>query len=77
MVAARVPKPLLALGGLTPAEKSRAARECKRLIDRGRRAFIEERLGLKSEVVHFVGREVTPENALLLGFREEGADLRG
>eukprot|EP00903_Cladosiphon_okamuranus_P022259 g20469.t1 len=68
VVATRLPKPLLALPGLTPVEKVTAARECKRLIDRGRRAFIEERLGLASEVVHFVGREVTPENALLLGF---------
>lgn len=59
----------MVLAALTPAEKARAARECKRLLDRGRRAFVEERLGLESEVVHFVGREVTPENALLLGFR--------
>ncbi|CAN0322389.1 unnamed protein product, partial [Hapterophycus canaliculatus] len=55
---------------LTPAEKAKAARECKRLLDRGRMAFIEARLGLRSEIVHFVGREITPENALLLGFRE-------
>ncbi|CAM9211700.1 unnamed protein product [Ectocarpus sp. 12 AP-2014] len=56
---------------LTPSEKAAAARGCKRLLDRGRRAFIEERLGLCSEIVHFVGSDVTPENALLLGFRAE------
>ncbi|CAM9650899.1 unnamed protein product [Ectocarpus sp. 4 AP-2014] len=56
---------------LTPSEKVAAARGCKRLLDRGRRAFIEERLGLHSEIVHFVGSDVTPENALLLGFRAE------
>lgn len=59
---------------LTPSEKAAAARGCKRLLDRGRRAFIEKRLGLRSEIVHFVGSDVTPENALLLGFRaEEGS----
>ncbi|CAN0386425.1 unnamed protein product, partial [Ectocarpus sp. 13 AM-2016] len=56
---------------LTPSEKAAAARGCKRLLDRGRTAFIEERLGLRSEIVHFVGSDVTPENALLLGFRAE------
>ncbi|CAN0143904.1 unnamed protein product [Ectocarpus sp. 8 AP-2014] len=59
------------LAPLTPSEKAAAARGCKRLLDRGRRAFIEERLGLRSEIVHFVGSDVTPENALLLGFRAE------
>ncbi|CBJ31916.1 conserved unknown protein [Ectocarpus siliculosus] len=59
------------LAPLTPSEKAVAARGCKRLLDRGRRAFIEERLGLRSEIVHFVGSDVTPENALLLGFRAE------
>ncbi|CAM9849682.1 unnamed protein product, partial [Scytosiphon promiscuus] len=54
---------------LTPAEKAKAARECKRLLDRGRMAFIQARLGLRSEIVHFVGRDITPENALLLGFQ--------
>lgn len=59
--------------GLFPAlsatEKARAARECKRLLDHGRKAFLEDRLGLRSEVVHFVEKEITPENALLLAFR--------
>ena len=58
-----------AFPSLTAAEKASAARECKRLLDGGRMAFLQERLGLRSEVVHFVEREVTPENALLLGFR--------
>ena len=58
-----------ALPALTVAEKASAARECKRLLDGGRMCFLQERLGLQSEVVHFVEREVTPENALLLGFR--------
>lgn len=75
------PNPPLVIGGivrllpnalsLTPVEKAKAARECKRLLDAGRRAFIEERLGLTSEIVHFVGKDITPENALLLGFRGE------
>lgn len=54
---------------LTPVEKAKAARECKRLLDAGRRTFIEEQLGLTSEIVHFVGRDISPENAVLLGFR--------
>lgn len=54
---------------LSAVEKARAARECKRLLDHGRKAFLEDRLGLRSEVVHFVEKEVTPENALLLAFR--------
>ena len=58
-----------AVRGLGPTEKSVAARECKRLLDRGRQAFLEWEVGLRSEMLHFVGKEVTPENALLLGFR--------
>lgn len=58
-----------AFPALTVAEKASAARQCKRLLDGGRMSFLQERLGLRSEVVHFVEREVTPENALLLGFR--------
>lgn len=54
---------------LSATEKARAARECKRLLDHGRKAFLEDRLGLRSEVVHFVEKEITPENALLLAFR--------
>lgn len=54
---------------LSAAQKARAARECKRLLDVGRMEFVEEQLGLRAEVVHFVERDVTPENALLLGFR--------
>lgn len=55
---------------LSAAEKAAAARECKRLLDRGRMWFVEKRLGLRCEIVHFVERTVTPENALLLGFRD-------
>lgn len=58
-----------AMGGLSAAEKAAAARMCKRLIDRGRQVFLEQELGLQVELVHFVDREVTPENALLLGFQ--------
>lgn len=58
-----------AFPALGAAEKARAARECKRLLDRGRVAFVEERLGLRAEIVHFVGKEISPENALLVGFR--------
>lgn len=58
-----------AMGGLNAAEKAAAARMCKRLIDRGRQAFLERELGLQVELVHFVDVEVTPENALLLGFQ--------
>lgn len=56
---------------LTAAEKARAARQCKRLLDRGRAVFVEERLRLETAMVHFVAREITPENALLLGFRNK------
>lgn len=58
-----------AMGELNAAEKATAARMCKRLIDKGRQAFLERELGLEVELVHFVDREVTPENALLLGFQ--------
>lgn len=39
--------------------KGQAARDRKRLMDRGRMAFIEESLGLTSEVAHFVGKQVS------------------
>lgn len=51
------------------AAKVHAARECKRLLDTGRRAFLEDMLGLDSELVHFVGKDVTPENVLLLAYQ--------
>lgn len=58
-----------ALPALSAAAKATAARDCKRLLDRGRVWFVQGKLGLTCEIVHFVEREVTPENALLLAFR--------
>lgn len=57
------------LPAMSGAARAVAARECKRLLDRGRVWFVQEKLGLTCELVHFVEREVTPENALLLAFR--------
>lgn len=54
---------------LSHAAKAKAARECKRLLDRGRVWFVQEKLRLTCDLVHFVERKVTPENALLLAYR--------
>lgn len=54
---------------LSHEAKAKAARECKRLLDRGRVWFVQEKLRLSCELVHFVERKVTPENALLLAYR--------
>lgn len=43
---------------------------CKRLIDAGRLQFLRD-LGFQTEMVHYCPERVSPENALLLAWREE------
>lgn len=45
-------------------ERVRAGRACKRLLDEGRRLFLEE-LGYEARLVAYVGPETTPENIAL------------
>jgi len=61
-----------ALGAEFASREAKAAlgRACKRLIDAARAAYVRDVLGLPgAEVRHFVEREVTPENAVVVAGR--------
>ena len=52
-----------------PERRRRVGRMCKRLIDLGRIEYLRS-LGLSAEIVHYCPPEVSPENALILAWRE-------
>lgn len=56
-------------GELSAAEKVALGRDCKRLIDAGRMHFLRQR-GFCAELVHYADPGTTPENALLVAWRE-------
>lgn len=55
---------------LEPAAKSRLGRQCKRLIDYCRGAYVARATGLTSEIVHYCKTASSPENALLIASRK-------
>lgn len=50
--------------GMTFEEREILGAQCKRVIDIGRVKFIEK-LGFEAGLVHYVGKDITPENCLL------------
>jgi hypothetical protein len=65
-------------GGVEVDVERRVAigRACRRLIDYGRLQFLR-RLGFRAEVVYYCHTELTPENVLLIAWREGGEAAAG
>ena len=54
--------------GLTPERRTDVGFQCKRLLDEGRRRYLE-RHGFSARLVRYVPATVSPENVLLLATR--------
>ena len=65
------------LDALSTLERAVLGRRCKRLIDFGRVVYVQRVLGLQCELLHYCDAGTTPENALLLAWRREGAEEGG
>jgi len=50
-----------------PFRRAALGRKCKRLIDRGRLAFLQS-MGFEGEISHYCDAETSPENALLVAW---------
>jgi hypothetical protein len=52
------------------AERVDLGRKCKRLIDYGRVEFIRKELKMNATLVHYTEEDITPENVLLIAWRD-------
>lgn len=61
-----------AVDELSAPEKVALGRDCKRLLDAGRLHFLRQH-GFRAELVHYADSGTTPENALLVAWRDKPA----
>jgi tRNA:m4X modification enzyme len=52
------------------AERVDLGRKCKRLMDYGRVEYIRRELKMNATLVHYTEEDVTPENVLLIAWRD-------
>lgn len=55
----------------SPQERETLGLECKRLIDLGRKSYIEKKFGLRAQLIYYCTKEESLENCLLLAHRPE------
>ena len=51
--------------GLSVAERQEIGFRCKRVLDMGRVAYLQS-MGLQAQLVYYVDRTISPENAVLI-----------